>query len=254
MERAQHLTMIKDNPQVALEWQPRSSHRAPQFAFLIADDHPPVTMAVGLVLTQVAGVDAPSPTSFTHSDELLAACALPAPAPRIVILDLIMPGEFKRVALVRELRQIACDARILVYTAEESAFLARATMAAGAMGYVAKTSPANELMNALAAMMAGQYYIDRCIDFDHIKDHPWSSLTDSERSILLAFSRGFNASEIVAASGRRYSTVTTHKYNGLKKLNLRDSSDLLPYLYANGLTYELDGDITSKTKGYVLPT
>jgi DNA-binding NarL/FixJ family response regulator len=70
----------------------------------------------------------------------------------------------------------------------------------------------------------------------------WASLTDSERAVLLAFCRGEKASDIMASTGRSYSTITTHKYIGLNKLNLRDGNDLLPYLYTNGLICELDAD------------
>ncbi|MEB2027368.1 hypothetical protein VDR74_21250, partial [Xanthomonas campestris pv. campestris] len=51
---------------------------------------------------------------------------------------------------------------------------------------------------------------------------------------------GSKAHDIVEASGRSYSTVTTHKYNGLGKLGLRDGNDLLPFIYENGLLHELD--------------
>jgi len=236
------VTMAEGDAHVVTERQPRPSAQAPRFSFLIADDHPPVTMAVSLMLREVAGIESPAPACFTRSDKLLAACTLPAPAPRIVILDLVMPGKLKRAALVRALHNVAPDARILAYTADESAFLAQAVMDGGAMGYVAKTSPANELMDALRAIQANKRHVDRYIDLDSVKDHPWRSLTESERSVLLAFSRGARASAMVAASGRSYSTVTTHKYNGLKKLNLRDSSGLVPYLHANGLIWELDED------------
>lgn len=240
------VTMAEDDASVVTGRQPRRCARAPGLSFLIADDHPPVTMAVSLMLRQVAGTESPAPACFTRSDKLLAACALPAPAPRIVVLDLVMPGELKRAALVRALHKAAPDARILAYTADESAFLAQAVMDGGAMGYVAKTSPADELMDALRAILANKRYVDRNVDLDGVKDHPWRSLTDSERSILLAFSRGAKASDLAAASGRSYSTVTTHKYNGLKKLDLRDSGGLVPYLHANGLIWELDEDILQK--------
>ncbi|MBV6808214.1 LuxR C-terminal-related transcriptional regulator [Xanthomonas campestris pv. convolvuli] len=128
----------------------------------------------------------------------------------------------------------------MVYTAEESAFLARAVMQAGAAGYVAKTSPTAELIDALDGVAKGQTYTDSHIDLDSVSKHAWSTLTDSERAVLVAFCRGSKAHDIVESTGRSYSTVTTHKYNGLNKLGLRDGNDLLPYIYENGLLHELD--------------
>ena len=235
--------MADDDALEISDRQPMPTSRASHRAFLIADDHPSVTMAVGLLLAQVVGTDAPAPTFFTRSDALLAACALPSPVPRIVITDLVMPGPLKRTSLVHALHEAAPDARILVYTAEGSAFLAQAVQDAGALGFVAKTSLSIELIGALKAMLAGQRYVDRNIDISGTAKHPWRTLTDSERTILLAFARGSHANDIVTATGRSYSTVTTHKYNGLKKLALRDSSDVLSYLHIHGLVYELDGDL-----------
>jgi DNA-binding NarL/FixJ family response regulator len=212
------------------------------FTFIIADDHPSVTLAVGQVLADLLGVLA-SRFSATHtSASLLDVCTQPSILLRIIILDLVMPGRLKRVALVRALLAIDPNLRLLVYTADESAFLARAVMDAGAVGYVAKTSPTSELVKALAAVANDQAYIDSHINLDDLSKHDWTSLTDSERAVLIAFCRGAKASEIVNSTGRSYSTVTTHKYNGLNKLGLRDGSDLLPYIYSNGLLHELDDE------------
>lgn len=207
------------------------------FRFIVADDHSPVILAVSHILEDTLGA---TPTICTNVEHLLTQCAEPADGPRIVILDLIMPGELKRIALVQATINADPMARIIVYTADESAFLARSVIEAGAFGYVVKTSPTAELVAALSAVGCGKKYVDHHIDLKKIKSHPWSSLTESERAVLVAFCQGAKAKDIVAKTGRSYSTVTTHKYNGLGKLDLRDEKDLLPYLYANGLLHELD--------------
>ncbi|MBB6366689.1 DNA-binding NarL/FixJ family response regulator [Xanthomonas sacchari] len=207
----------------------------------IADDHPSATFAVLQLLSTAFAVPGSHCLTFHGSAELLAACAdSPDGDVRLVVLDLLMPGKLKRVRLVQAVMQADPTAQVVIYTAEESAFLASAVFRAGALGYVAKTSAVAELAQAIEAVGSGGRYLDRNIDLDSIKAHPWTSLTEAERSILLAFSRGEKAAEIGERTGRSYSTVTTHKYSGLAKLGLRDGSDLLPYLYANGLHYELD--------------
>jgi DNA-binding NarL/FixJ family response regulator len=211
---------------------------------IIADDHPSVTLAVSQILVDLLGASVPQFTTTHTTSMLLELCARPSLVPRIVILDLVMPGRLKRVTLVRALLANDPNLRLLVYTADESAFLARAVMDAGALAYVAKTSPTSELVNAFALVANGQPYIDGHIDLDRVGAHAWTSLTDSERAVLIAFCRGAKANEIVDSTGRSYSTVTTHKYNGLNKLGLRDGSDLLPYIYSNGLLHELDDELS----------
>ncbi len=217
-----------------------------QFAFVVADDHPSVSLAVCQICESWLGTESDKFETALCSRALLDLCATPSSLPRIMVLDLVMPGELKRAALVRAVLEADPQARVVVYSADESAFLVKAVMSAGAMAYVSKSSPATELVDAVVAASLDRPHIDARIDMKALKVHPWASLTDSERGILLAFCRGDKASDIIASTGRSYSTVTTHKYNGLKKLDLRDGGDLMPYLYANGLICELDDDSPPK--------
>ncbi|MGH8156632.1 MAG: response regulator [Rhodanobacter sp.] len=212
------------------------------FSILVADDHPSVSLAVSQICADLLGIEGTSIATAHSSGELLAVCATPSSSNRIVVLDMVMPGEWKRAALVEVVRRADPSARVVAYSADESPFLATSILNAGAMGYVAKSSPTTELVDAMVAVSHGRQYVDARIDLQALHAHPWTSLTDSERAVLLAVCRGEKASDIVATTGRSYSTVTTHKYNGLNKLGLRHDVDLLPYLYANGLICELDAD------------
>lgn len=218
----------------------RSTRLSGAFSIVVADDHPSVSLAVCQICTEWLGVACESIAMVHSSDELLGLCAKPGHLDRIVVLDLVMPGEVKRAALVRAVLAAAPSARVVVYSADESPWLTKAILDAGAMGYVAKSSATKELADALIAVSYGRPHVDPRINREALESHPWASLTDSERSVLLAFCRGEKAADIVATTGRSYSTVTTHKYNGLAKLGLRDGADLLPYLYTHGLICELD--------------
>lgn len=213
-----------------------------RFAFVVADDHPSVALAVRQICENRLGADDDQFVTASSSRDLLQACAAPSALPRIIVLDLVMPGALKRASLVRAVIRADRAARVVVYSADESAFLVDAVVRAGARAYVCKSSPTAALVDAIVAVSEDRPYIDTRIDMRMLDTHPWSTLTESERTILLAFCRGGKAPDIVAATGRSYSTVTTHKYNGLRKLGLRDGGDLLPYLLANGLISQLDED------------
>jgi len=217
-------------------------YRRAQRGDLVADDHPSVTIALQQMLVEAFGVPDAGVTVIGNSADLLALCSQIKDKVRVLILDLVMPGELKRDALVKALASRDANMNILAYTADESPFLARAVLASGGLGYVAKTSSTSELMDAIVAVRDGRHYLDSHIDLDSTLSHPWSTLTESERAVLVAFCRGAKAHEIVQATGRSYSTVTTHKYNGLGKLGVRDGNDLLAYIYENGLLHELDAD------------
>lgn len=238
---ASHLTLVGQ----AKQQQPVSENpgtAVSPVSYLVADDHPSVTIALRQMLVEAFGVSDADVTVIGTSADLIASCKQTVDKTRLLILDLVMPGELKRAALVKALA--ACDPsmKILAYTADESPFLTRAVLANGGLGYVAKTSSTAELMDAIAAVRAGHRYVDSHIDLDSTLSHPWSTLTESERAVLVAFGRGGKAYEIVQSTGRSYSTVTTHKYNGLSKLGVRDGNDLLAYIYENGLLHELDAE------------
>ena len=225
--------------------EPSTIHqRLEPFAFVVADDHPSVSLAVCQICEHLLSVPAEQITTVSSSASLLELCATYHAArnmlPRIIVLDLVMPGELHRAPLVRAVCQADPDARVVAYTSDESAFLAKAVKDAGAMAYVCKSSPTTVLADAISSVSRGRAYTDPCIDFRAMHTHPWSNLTDSERTMLLSFCCGESAADIVASTGRSYSTVTTHKYNGLHKLGLRDISQLIPYLYKHGLICALD--------------
>jgi DNA-binding NarL/FixJ family response regulator len=220
---------------------PTSTHQNIEpFAFVVADDHPSVSLAVCQICEHLLSVPADLIATVSSSASLLELCEAPSALPRIIVLDLVMPGKLHRALLVHAVRKADPSARVVAYTSDESAFLAKAVMDAGALAYVCKSSPTSALADAIVWVSKGLVYTDPCIDFRAMRTHPWSNLTDSERVVLLSFCRGQSAADIVANTGRSYSTVTTHKYNGLHKLGLRDISQLIPYLYEHGLICELD--------------
>ncbi|ALN88580.1 bacterial regulatory, luxR family protein [Lysobacter capsici] len=87
--------------------------------------------------------------------------------------------------------------------------------------------------------MSGKDYVDPAIDLAAAKSHPWHQLTSGERGVLVALARGENLQAIALDSGRSYKTVTTHKYNALRKLGLRSNDEIGHYLEKHGLGHVL---------------
>ena len=89
-----------------------------------------------------------------HADGLAALKELPAVAPKIVLMDINMPG-MQGIECVRRLKPEMPDTQFLmltVYTDTKSIFQA---LAAGAIGYLLKRTSRNELLAALALVQAG---------------------------------------------------------------------------------------------------
>lgn len=210
------------------------------FGYVIADEQPSVIFAVTYILAETFSIPQHCLTSTDSSDGLIAACSTRTETPLIAVFDPTRLDGHNPLALIKALIEANPALRVLLYSAEESAFLARSAISAGAYGYVLKTSPLSSLVDGITAVSRGTTYVESRVSSDRAAQHPWSKLTQSEKRVLLAFARGESAADIEKATGRSYSTITTHKYNGLLKLGLRNGADLLPYIQANGLSHELD--------------
>lgn len=206
-----------------------------EFMYLLADEQPSVMLGICHMLADAFSIAAPSCRSTSSAEALVDACTIDYGKPVIAVID---PSS-SPFTIVRSVLAANPAIRIVVYSADESPFLAKQIIAAGASGYVTKKSPLSCLVEAITAVACGATYVESRVSSDRAKSHPWSKLTSSERSVLLAFASGRNAQEICWETGRSYSTVTSHKYNGLHKLGLRNGSALRPYLIENGLSHEL---------------
>ncbi len=121
---------------------------------LIADDHPLVRQAM-----RMAFDDQGSDYEFTEADgldpvlELLAANATD-----LLLIDLHMPGMAGADSL-RALREAYPATKIAVITGEDGRAAILECLSAGVHGYILKSSPVEEIMQAIASIMAGHVYV-----------------------------------------------------------------------------------------------
>ena len=79
--------------------------------------------------------------------------------PKVVVLDLNMPGE-PTLTAIPQFREAAPGSAIVVLTMEAEPGFARRALAAGARGYVLKERAESELVEAIRAVIAGRTYLD----------------------------------------------------------------------------------------------
>lgn len=205
--------------------------------FLIADDHPIIGVALGEMLKSALGQDAVLVDSVTDSDTLLSR--LQTETWSHLVLDLQMPGRLRSVPLLQAVLALQPTLQIVIYTGAEQPCLAQALLETGARAFVSKSSGPQVAIDAIGVVVAGGTYVDPVIDLDAARKHPWHQLTTGERAIVIALARGENLQAIAIDSDRSYKTVTTHKYNALRKLGLRSKDEIGPYLAQHGLDYLL---------------
>ena len=206
--------------------------------FLIADDHPIIVVALSEMLEATFGTDACAIDTVSDGEAVLHAIG--RTAYDCLVLDLDMPGRPRSVPLVTAVKRAVPALRIAVYTGHSHPCLALAALEAGAEAYVSKASGARLALDAIGDVVRGGRFVDPSIDLDAARNHAWSRLTASERSILLSLAQGGNLQALAIDSQRSYKTVTAHKYNAIRKLGLRSNSEIGPFLARHGLDYLLD--------------
>lgn len=150
--------------------------------------------------------------------------------PDVVVMDLSMPGMGGLEAIRRLLAQDS-KARVLALSAHEDTAHPRRVLRAGAMGYLAKRSAPEALIEAVNAVMRGQRYVDAqtaqalAVAQDG-EASPADVLSEREFSVFIQLARGMSVAQIAEALSLSPSTVGTHLYHVKQKLGAANQSEL----------------------------
>lgn len=193
---------------------------------LLVDDHPIVREGYRRLLGRQPGLSVVAEAG----DGEAALAAFLEHAPDVVLMDLSMPGGggFAAVEAI-----LACDpsARIIVVSMHQGAVFAQKAMAAGARGFVSKSSPPDELVRAIAAVVAGRRAIsaDVAQEFARtaLEHDDLAGLTPRERDILLLLVRGMNGRAIALSLGLSSKTVQNNLSQIRAKLGASGDADLV---------------------------
>ena len=119
---------------------------------VLADDHTMVRRGLSMVLDSEEGL-----TVLAEAGDIESALrATREHGPRVVVLDLNMPGDPTLQAIPRFLEAVPGVA-VVVLTMESDPVFARRALAAGAEGYVLKEGAEDELVDAVRAVAGGAY-------------------------------------------------------------------------------------------------
>ncbi len=186
---------------------------------VVIDDHLIVRKGIALLLAaegiRVAGV----------AGALGEARSLLARRRRDVVLLDVHLGTESSIVLVRELLDETPDAAIVLYTGktDEAAEL-RSALAAGARGFVLKTSQSTRLIEALRIVAAGGSYVDPGLAPLLCKRGELSLLTllsPRERQTLNLLADGLTGQAIAERLFLSPETIRTHVRNATTKLGAK---------------------------------
>ncbi len=163
-----------------------------------------------------------------------AAIAL---APDVAIVDYALPG-LNGFDVARRLVAAVPSARIVLLTALDRPEVLLGAVEAGIHGVVTKGTPLETLKLAVARVLASETY--RCPRTSALlatmkSDERADPLTPREREIVRLVCSGFSSKEVAHRLSLSEKTVSNHRTNIMRKLNVHDVVSLTRYAVDRGL-------------------
>jgi DNA-binding NarL/FixJ family response regulator len=157
--------------------------------------------------------------------------------PRVVLLDLLMPGGIDGIETTRRIVARAADIRVIALTASTDEARMTGVLRAGAAGYVRKDAEPEILLAAVRAVSAGRTYIDPSVGRALVSagEGHAHDLTPRELDVLRRLAQGEANREIAVALGIGEETVKTHVGHVLSKLGVENRGQALVQALKRGL-------------------
>ena len=206
---------------------------------LLVDDHEMVRLGLKSYLSMQDGIDQVLEASDGQEGVELAL----QERPDVIIMDIVMPhmtGIEATLAILKEWP----DAKILILTSYLDNEKIYPVIAAGAKGYMLKTSSAAEILNSIRKVYRGEEAIETEVDnkIKYHDSHPdlHDDLTARERDILALLAKGYDNQTIANELFISLKTVKTHVSNILGKLNVDDRTQAVVYAFRHHLVSQDD--------------
>jgi len=197
---------------------------------MLVDDHP--LLRAGLAEAIAGQGDMRVVAEAGNGQEALAAWA--ACRPDLTIMDLAMPGMCGLEAL-QAIRAQAPAARVVMLTTFGGDAQVRRAMAAGASGFLLKSSLRKELVEMIRAVHAGQRYISPEIAQQLASHLGASLLSEREVEVLRCAADGNANKRIATLLDISEETVKAHMRSILAKLDANDRTHAVTIALKRGI-------------------
>ena len=199
---------------------------------MIVDDHPMVAQGIQSVLEEHDDIE----VIATLGNGRAALDALDTMDPDVILMDLNMPemGGLTATELVLEKRP---GTRVLILTMHDSPEYITSALSHGAMGYVLKDVPTDEIKTAIDTVTQGGRYL--CTGAEGAiapkSNSAADALTGREQTILLQLAQGMSNKDVAGALDISVRTVETHRKNIKRKLGISSTAGLTRYALEHGV-------------------
>jgi len=199
---------------------------------MIVDDHPIFRKGLAQLINEEddMAVCAEAETVF-DAQKMIAKTR-----PDMLIVDISLK-DASGLELVKYMRERNVKIPVLVLSMHEESEYAERAMKAGAQGFIMKQEMTNNVISAIRRVLSGKNYLsenmldsilERIGDMDrNAPEDPVRRLSNRELEVFGMIGRGIKNGEIASRLNVSVKTVGTYRENIKKKLNARNSGQLM---------------------------
>ncbi|HSE26488.1 MAG TPA: response regulator transcription factor [Pyrinomonadaceae bacterium] len=207
---------------------------------VLADDHHIVRQGLRALLEvekdlQVVG---------EAGDGLEAVQTVESLGPKVLVLDLMMPG-LNGLDVLKQIKKRSPNTQIVILSMYANEAYVLEALSNGASAYVLKDSKSADLVQAVREAAAGRRYLSPPLTARAIEVYQeraqatsldrYDTLTAREREVLHLAAEGMTNSEIAVRLGISSRTAETHRANLMHKLDMHSQAELIRFALRRGI-------------------
>ena len=203
---------------------------------LIVEDHPIVRAGLRRLLSSDPQIEISEAASGKEALSLFKTHRLD-----LVILDLNLPG-IGGLEVIGRLKAEDAAVRVLVLSVHDNALYVTRAMQAGATGYVSKSAPPDEILEAVKRVTAGRPFIEQSIAQElallnvRRPSDPLKDLSRRDLEVLRLLGDGCTLAQIAETMGISHKTIVNNCTQIKAKLGVERTADLIRIAVLHGIT------------------
>jgi DNA-binding NarL/FixJ family response regulator len=198
-------------------------------SILVVDDHPLFRAGVVAMLSSDPGMVVAGEADTGKS----AIEAFRTLRPDVAVVDLMLP-DLSGDQVIVAMRLIDPLAKVVVLTTYAGDASARRALAAGAQGYLLKTSLADDLVSTVRSIYAGEQRVSSEVAQQLAEHSADECLTEREIAVLRGVGAGLSNKQIAQRLGLSPETVKEYLSNAMGKLHASNRSHALAIALERG--------------------